>query len=317
MVTAIIPLYNKEKEIAKAIDSVLNQSFSNFELIIVNDGSTDKSPSIAQSFKDERIRFFSKKNDGVSSARNFGIKKANYDLISFLDGDDWWAPDFLETLVNLQIKYRDAGIYAGQYVQVNKRGELIRLARFPNISEGYFDIFSFLYAACSSSIIVKKEVFETIGLFDESLTHGEDTDLWIRMGLKYRFCYTNKVVSYYNIAGNPLTRSVGKLPPINKHFVKKIDAYFIEEKNDWNDYLIQKKGKYLEKFYQRRPFSKETRFLINSLPEKYFIENPNTILNQKPAGVFFKNLILLFPRIYISKIRNVLKNNINLNTLFV
>ena len=111
----IIPLYNKEKDIEKTISSVLEQTFNDFEIIIVNDGSTDKSEEIVKGIKDERITIFSKKNEGVSSARNFGVKKPNTSFIAFLDGDDYWYPNHLENLFSIISKHPDHSWYAAAY----------------------------------------------------------------------------------------------------------------------------------------------------------------------------------------------------------
>ncbi|MCH7785011.1 MAG: glycosyltransferase family 2 protein, partial [Bacteroidetes bacterium] len=99
MISVIIPLYNKDKFITKTIQSVLNQTFTDFELLIVNDGSTDNSLKIAQSFNDKRLKLISIENSGVSLARNTGIKAAKHNWIALLDADDWWAPTFLEEFI--------------------------------------------------------------------------------------------------------------------------------------------------------------------------------------------------------------------------
>ncbi|MBT8256619.1 MAG: glycosyltransferase family 2 protein, partial [Bacteroidia bacterium] len=98
MFSVVIPLYNKEAFISTTIRSVLDQSFQDFELLVIDDGSTDDSHKIVQEFNDSRIRLKSIKNSGVSVARNFGVEKSKYDWIAFLDADDYWTSGFLETL---------------------------------------------------------------------------------------------------------------------------------------------------------------------------------------------------------------------------
>ena len=95
MISVVIPLYNKESFITETIQSVLNQTFADFELILINDGSTDKSEAVVKTFNDHRIRYKSIANSGVSVARNTGIELAKFTWIAFLDADDWWAPSFL------------------------------------------------------------------------------------------------------------------------------------------------------------------------------------------------------------------------------
>src|SRR5690606_12651401 len=99
MFSIVIPLYNKAKSLRGTIQSVLNQTFHDFEVLVVNDGSTDESVAILQEFTDQRIRLISQRNQGVSAARNTGIKNATFDWIAFLDGDDVWKEDHLEQIV--------------------------------------------------------------------------------------------------------------------------------------------------------------------------------------------------------------------------
>jgi glycosyltransferase involved in cell wall biosynthesis len=113
--TIIIPLYNKEAHIKATLDSVLAQTFENFEVIIVNDGSTDRSMDIISTFKDKRIQIINKKNEGVSTARNLGIKNAKGDFIAFLDADDIWYPTHLEDLKNLIAHFPNCGLYCTAY----------------------------------------------------------------------------------------------------------------------------------------------------------------------------------------------------------
>lgn len=307
MVSVIIPLYNKEKEIAKAINSVLQQRFSNFELIIVNDGSTDNSLNIVNSFKDPRIKIFSKPNGGVSSARNYGIKKASYDLIAFLDGDDWWSSDFLSVLFDLTNKYPDAGLWAGQYVQVDKKNEFITLDRFPKIDEGHFNLYEHLYAVHSSSVLIKKKVFEECGHFDETLTHGEDTDMWIRIAMKFKICYTNKIISYYNIGSNPLTKSTGKIPFLHQHFLSKIDNYLGQGGPEWDSLLLKRKISYLKTFYIQFPFDLRIKKMIKSLPNNEMDKDENKILKKPMYFIFMKHIVLVIHQNFVR-----LKNRINI-----
>ena len=98
--SVIVPLYNKENFVENTLKSVLNQNFTDFEVIIVNDGSIDKSEEKVKGFNDDRIKYFYQENQGASSARNFGIEKANSNYIAFIDADDYWFPNFLQEMFN-------------------------------------------------------------------------------------------------------------------------------------------------------------------------------------------------------------------------
>ena len=110
IISVVIPLYNKERYIARAIQSALGQTYGDFELIVVDDGSTDGSVDIVSQFADTRLRLINQANAGVGAARNRGIKDAKYELITFLDADDEWMPDFLETVLELREEFPEASL---------------------------------------------------------------------------------------------------------------------------------------------------------------------------------------------------------------
>lgn len=200
-VSVVIPLYNKRNAITRTIRSVLDQSVRDFELIVVDDGSTDDSHSVVSRMEDERIRLIHKENGGVSSARNAGIKASRYPYVALLDGDDYWAPTFLEEQLALIRDFPEAGIWGVNYAFV--KGDSCYPCRqgmgdgFRGYVEGYFssshnDLF------CSSSVVVRKDVFETAGYFDERIASSEDLDMWYRIILRYPVVYCDKVLAYYN-----------------------------------------------------------------------------------------------------------------------
>jgi len=114
-ISVIIPLYNKEQFIKATLLSVLNQTFTDFEVLLINDGSTDSSVDIVSSFDDKRIRLYSTENKAVSHARNYGVSKSTSDLIAFLDADDLWEFNHLENLHNLYTSFPKCGLYATAY----------------------------------------------------------------------------------------------------------------------------------------------------------------------------------------------------------
>jgi len=202
--TVVIPLYNKESHIGRAIRSVLSQAYKDFELIIVDDGSTDNSVLEVRKFEDSRIRLIRQQNGGVSSARNKGINEAKYDYIGFLDADDEWKPNFLETIKKLIQQYPKAGAYATSYEIVREDGTIIK-----PLSEGSFkknwqgiidDYFKYSLKApliSASSVVIPKSVFSNIGFFQLGIKRGEDLDMWIRIALNYDIAYFNQVCALY------------------------------------------------------------------------------------------------------------------------
>ena len=225
-VTVIIPVYNKEKYIARAIESVLRQSHDNFELLIINDGSQDKSMENIKKYSDPRIRVISQENKGVSAARNRGIKEANSKLVSFLDADDEYNKDFLKHIIELHQNYDSAGIYSTSYEVITPNGrriipKILNVPKHPQggIIEDYFKTILLSYPTTSSSSAVRKEVFNDVGYFDENIRHGEDKELWFRIALKYKVAFIGYrgAVYYQNVHGRACGKR-GDYSGVNKLF---------------------------------------------------------------------------------------------------
>ncbi|RVU63915.1 hypothetical protein BM74_12455 [Bacillus thuringiensis] len=203
-ISIVIPLYNKEKYIARAIKSILNQTIQQFEIIIIDDGSKDKSCDIVRSFKDSRIKLIHQYHMGVSVARNRGIEMAQADIIAFLDADDEWKPTFLKTIFKLRKKYPDSGVYATCYEIILKNGKKIHpvLKNIPSspwegrISHYIHSVLGDL-PLISSAIAIPKSVFKNIGTFPIGSQLGEDQDMWFRIAQKYPIIYSNTVQSTY------------------------------------------------------------------------------------------------------------------------
>ena len=202
--SVVIPLYNKAPYIERAIRSVLAQTFQDFEIIVVDDGSTDNSPEIVKSISDSRIRLIQQENAGVSAARNKGIWEAKTDLIAFLDADDAWKPKFLETILRLRKKFPEAGAYATAYEIHEHNGKIVRpkyKAIPPPPWEGlipnYFRSTLGQPPVSSSSVAIPKYVFEDVGGFPVGETLGEDLDMWGRIALKYSIVFSSNFMSAY------------------------------------------------------------------------------------------------------------------------
>jgi glycosyltransferase involved in cell wall biosynthesis len=210
--SVIIPVFNKENTIRATIQSVLNQTYTNFELLVVNDGSTDESQDEVNSIIDGRLKCIDKKNGGVSSARNLGIIEAKGQYIAFLDGDDEWEQDFLETIVSLIKKYPDISVFSTGFAFLTNSVVTAAQKIDDGIVENYFKKALDTPVVHSSSICIKKDVFEIISPFNEKITHGEDLELWSRIGKIYKIAVCKEVKSYYrrglenqatNIMSNP------------------------------------------------------------------------------------------------------------------
>ena len=210
--SVIIPLYNKAPYIEKALSSIVSQTFQDYELIVVDDGSKDDSASIAEKLihsqwgDGSKAKLIRQANSGVSTARNNGVAASHGDYICFLDADDWWEPTFLEEMAKLIQDYPDAGIYGTGYTIINERKHKTRIAPIgvePGFLKGYIN-YCQVYAKTlcmpltSISVSLPRHIFDKMGGFKPQLKLGEDFDLWIRIALKYKVAFLNKPLSNYN-----------------------------------------------------------------------------------------------------------------------
>lgn len=202
--SVVIPLYNKASTVNRALCSVLNQTNQNFEIIVVNDGSTDNGPCVADKFDDARIRIVHQENQGVSATRNRGISEAQYDLVAFLDADDEWLPGFLETIEQLVTNYPHCSVFGTGYLFGLQNGSVCQSIvrgieyHFSGVLENYFQIAAKSDPPInSSSVVVKKIALKTIGGFPLGIKSGEDLLTWARLAVSYPIAYSCKPMSVF------------------------------------------------------------------------------------------------------------------------
>jgi glycosyltransferase involved in cell wall biosynthesis len=196
-ISVVIPLFNKEKYIGRTINSVLNQTIEDFEILIVDNNSTDNGMDVVSKYKDIRIKCLQQKVKGVSAARNFGITNSTSNLIAFLDADDEWLPQYLENILKLVKKYPEAGAYASSFIKIENDGSIIKsVYKIPNLKNDHFLIKNYiklmvlsLYPFCTSSIVVKKKVLIENNCFTLGEQYGEDLEMWLKISLNHPIAY--------------------------------------------------------------------------------------------------------------------------------
>jgi glycosyltransferase involved in cell wall biosynthesis len=205
MISVIIPLYNKATGIQRALDSVLAQKFQHFEIIVIDDGSTDESVTIVQKYIDLRIKIIRQVNSGVSSARDYGIQSAGGNLVAFLDADDEWKPNILETLVALSRRFPHAGAYATAYEIQDANGKVFSPPFYvmPQQADGGFvgDFFKaalFCHPLWTSAVMVPKTIMTEVGGFPVDVRIGEDIDTWFRIAARYPIAWSPMPSSIYH-----------------------------------------------------------------------------------------------------------------------
>lgn len=207
--SVIIPLFNGEAYIGRALDSILGQTLQKFEIIVVDDHSTDQGAQVVMAYaeNDSRVRLIQHdRNLGVSVARNRGIQEASYQLIAFLDADDEWDPDYLETIQKLITNYPDCGAYASSYRIEYENGLVIDQSKRGAFREGWSgkidDLFQMIIQTGGTpfhtdTIVVRKEVLERIGGFPVGMVRGQDVYTWIQIGMYDTICFINSPKATY------------------------------------------------------------------------------------------------------------------------
>lgn len=228
VVSIVIPAFNVENYLAKSIESALSQSYSNTEIIIVNDGSTDSTSVIAKKViqTDCRVTLFEQKNLGLSAARNSGIRLAKGEIVAFLDSDDWWHPEYLEKMVRILKKNDRAGICFSRIHYADEAGTLLPLyTRGPvkNIQKRDFIYMNPL--SCGSNIVIKKKFLDDTGFFDESLKSLEDQDFLYRAASHPYFTISGikEYLVYYRIRQG-LSHNTDRMLDAWKQFMQKVKS---------------------------------------------------------------------------------------------
>lgn len=248
--SVVIPLYNKENYILETIKSVLNQSFTSFEIIIVNDCSTDSSLIKISELNNSNLQILNHQNNkGLSASRNTGIRNAKGKFIAFLDADDIWKKDFLQTIYNLTITFPNAAIFGTDFEMVYKGGKILpNIKNIPDSKSDHFLIDNYFKANlyypiyCFSSVCFSKIVFETVGYFDEKITFAEDIDFNIRVNSSFQLAYCNKpLAQYVMFSENQITNSnfdQKVLPDLKKYKELELKNDYLNKYIDFQSYSI-------------------------------------------------------------------------------
>lgn len=233
MISVVVPVYNEEEHIYRCIKSILNQTIPDFEIVIVDDGSTDKSIEVIKRIGDARISVIQQHNAGVSAARNRGTEEASCQFIAFLDADDEWLPTHLETMMHLVNKYPDCSVYSTNYkiidVDGNERlpvntGLILPNSEQDGIFANYFEVASKTGPPIfTSAVLIRKDALVGIGGFPPGVTAGEDLLVWARLACAFSLAYASQVTVHY-------------------HFLSYGECVLFARKQDPRDYV----GKSLE-----------------------------------------------------------------------
>lgn len=282
LVSVIIPAYNAERTILETIGSVQQQSFSNFEMIVINDGSSDRTEELLHSVTDERLRIFSYENGGVCVARNRGISHATGEFIAFLDADDLWTPDKLEAQLAALQQHPEAGVAYSWTYFMDEQGKSLSAGE-TTFFEGnvYAQLLVNNFLASGSNPLIRFQAIESTGDFDSAFPHCADWDYWLRLAARWHFVVVPKHQILYRQSSGAMS---SKIDGIEKQQIMMI-----------------------EKVYQAVPL--ELQYLKNHTlawvyrycAEKFLQHSTNNISEVNRAGQELWRAIRLHPKILLER----------------
>jgi glycosyltransferase involved in cell wall biosynthesis len=230
LISVIVPVYNGEKTIQETIESVLNQTFTDFELIVINDGSQDATLDVVSSIQDSRLKLFSYPNAGISTTRNRGVYHAVGEYISFIDADDLWTPDKLKAQFNaLQANSQAAVAYSWTHY-IDECSQPLNQGSYMTVNgDVYAKLLLIDFVASGSNPLIRRQSLTEVGGFDQSLSTSADWDMWLRLAARYHFVAVPSPQILYRISMNSMSSNVYKqeaesLQVIEKAFTQAPDS---------------------------------------------------------------------------------------------
>ncbi|MGB3308964.1 MAG: glycosyltransferase family 2 protein [Nodosilinea sp.] len=202
-ISVIIPAYNAETTIKDTIESVLSQTYSDFELIVINDGSQDATLEVVSHFADKRIRIFSYENSGPQKSRNRGIEKSTGTYISFIDADDLWTTDKLEQQLQVIEAHPEAAVAYSWSDEIDETNRFSRSGQHSTLEGNVFEaLLKNNFLGNGSNPLVCEEAIRNVGGFDSSILAGQDWDMWLTLATHYSFVVVPKVQVFYRKSSN-------------------------------------------------------------------------------------------------------------------
>lgn len=227
VVSVVTPTYNRAGFLPQAVESVLAQTFGDFELIVVDDGSTDDTPEVMRSYlQDPRVRYLTQPNQGQSVARNRGIAEAKGEYICFLDSDNAWREDKLEKSLAVFQAHPDYHVVYGDFIIIDESGTELGVNRM-NRHTGFVtpQLLKDNFVSMNTTM-TRKYCFDEMGAFDEKDRLAEDYGLWLRLSTCYRFYYLPEVLGYYRVMEDQISSDKLRRLDANEQILKSFLAEY-------------------------------------------------------------------------------------------
>jgi len=292
VVSVIIPTYNRAHFLAEAINSVLEQTYKNYEIIVIDDGSTDGTSEIVKQFGN-KIRYFYQENRGPSAARNTGIKNAIGDLVAFIDSDDVWLPEKLSLQVKLFDMNHRVGMVSSAFFSCDSNLNVNRVIKDDRLTNKKYILKKLFIRNIfpTPTVLVKRECFEKVGLFNESYGFAEDWEMWVRIGLEYDLAYVktplcrcrrhNSSITYQKQEENfndwmkvikeNFKRGIGRDGKICHNILlrKAMSWYYMNVSYHYScEFDIRNEMKYLIKSLVEWPFLVDKKYILTAILSK-------------------------------------------------
>ena len=225
LISVIVPVYNGEKTIRETIESVLTQSFSDFELIVINDGSQDSTLDVLASIQDPRLKVFSYPNSGVSASRNRGFSHTVGEFIAFLDADDLWTPNKLEAQLAALQDNPDVAVAYSWTDFIDEKGQFLKFGPHFTISgDVYAELLRGNFLANGSNPLIRRQALIEVGSFDESIPASADWDMYLRLAARYHFISVPFSHVLYRVSTNSMSSNLFKQEAESLQFIERAYA---------------------------------------------------------------------------------------------
>ncbi len=245
-ISVIIPVYNAEETIKDTIESVLSQTYSQFEIIVINDGSQDKTLEIVSRILDPRLKVLSYPNAGVSVSRNRGISQAAGDYVSFLDADDLWTPDKLETQLKALQANPQAAVAYSWTDWIDESGQFLRSGGHITVNgDVYAKLLLRDFVESGSNPLIRRQALTEVGGFDESLNLAADWDMWLRLAARYEFVAVPSSQILYRVSPNSMSSNVWKMEAESLQIIERAFAVAPESLQHLKREVLGSRYKYL------------------------------------------------------------------------
>ncbi|MEC4819458.1 MAG: glycosyltransferase [Scytonema sp. PMC 1069.18] len=298
LISVIIPAFNGEKTIFYTIESIINQTYKNLEIIVVNDGSTDSTLEIVKRFSDCRLHILSYSQTGVAASRNRGLNKANGKFVSFIDADDLWTPEKLEDQFKVLQEHPQAAVAYSWTDYIDGEGKFVKSGqRVTATGDVYNQLLLGNFLENGSNPLIRREAMDTVGGFDESLAATQDWDMWLRLAACYEFVVVPKAQISYRISANSMSANFLRQEAAS---LQVMERAFSHEKaqslQHLKKYTMANMYQYLTFKSLEVPLEKQQRWISIRFLWNCIMCNPSLLRHKKIFAIAV--LKILVPRLY-------------------